>query len=162
MMAAIIFFVKHSFHNVLRPLIFKNQDTHFTEKLGEREGIGLSQETVRRIRREAGIWPKRKHRAQRHLKRRERKAQEGLMVLWNGSLHPWFGADHSPSRLLVAVESSIPFKNKTCGECPGPTVPLCGVALPSRQRREDTVAAADRAVIMSSRILTPSATYGVS
>ena len=41
-----------------------------------------------------------------------RKAQEGLMVLWNGSPHPWFGADHSPSRLLVVVESSIPFKKK--------------------------------------------------
>jgi len=53
-------------------------------------------------------------------------------------------------------------QEKTCGKCSGPTVPLCGVAVPSRQRRGDAAAAADRAVIMSSRILTPSAKYGVS
>ncbi len=32
-------------------------DTHFTEKLGEEEGIVLSRETVRGIRQEAGIEP---------------------------------------------------------------------------------------------------------
>ena len=42
------------------------------------------------------------------------------------------------------------------------TRPLHGEALLSRQCRDAAVATAGRAVIMSSRILTPSATYGVS
>jgi transposase len=34
-------------------------DTHFVEQLKEREGVGVSRETVRRWRREAGMEPKR-------------------------------------------------------------------------------------------------------
>ena len=81
-------------------------DTHFTEMLTEREEIRLSRETVRKIRREAGIVPKRKRRPMRHRKRRERKAQEGLMVLWDGSPHPWFGPDHPPCCLMAAIEDA--------------------------------------------------------
>jgi len=68
-------------------------DTHFTEKLIEIEGIKVSRETVRKIRRSNGIKPKRERRAKRHYKRRERKSQEGMMVLWDGSLHKWFGSE---------------------------------------------------------------------
>ena len=81
-------------------------DTHFTEMLTEREEIRLSRETVRKIRREAGIVPKRKRRPMRHRKRRERKAQEGLMVLWDGSPHPWFGPDHPPCCLMAAIDDA--------------------------------------------------------
>ena len=81
-------------------------DTHFTEKLAEREEVVLSRETVRKIRREAGIEPKRKRRAKKHRKRRERRAQEGLMVLWDGSPHDWFGPDHPPCCLLVAMDDA--------------------------------------------------------
>jgi transposase len=56
-------------------------DTHFTEKLREQEGMIFSREMVRRIRREAGVEPKRRRRAKKHRKRRERMAQEGWMVL---------------------------------------------------------------------------------
>jgi transposase len=62
-------------------------DTHFTEKLGEEEGVVLSRETVRKIRREAKIEPKRRRRGKKHRKRRERMAQEGCMVVWDGSPH---------------------------------------------------------------------------
>ena len=62
-------------------------DAHFTEQLAEKEGISLSRETVRVIRREAGIRPKRKRRPKKHHGRRERKPAEGLMVLWDGSPH---------------------------------------------------------------------------
>src|SRR5512138_1173280 len=44
-------------------------DTHFTEMLTERERIALSRETVRKIRRQAGMGPKRKRRPLRHRKR---------------------------------------------------------------------------------------------
>jgi transposase len=81
-------------------------DQHFTEKLVEREGIDLSREAVRKIRRGAGIEPKRKRRGKKHRKRRERKAQEGLMVIWDGSPHPWFGADSVPSCLMAAMDDA--------------------------------------------------------
>jgi transposase len=81
-------------------------DQHFTEKLVEREGIDLSREAVRKIRRGAGIEPKRKRRGKKHRKRRERKAQEGLMVIWDGSPHPWFGADSVPCCLMAAMDDA--------------------------------------------------------
>ena len=66
-------------------------DSHFTEKLNEEERIKVSRETVRQIRRAAGIKPKRRRRPKKHYKRRPRKAQEGVMVIWDGSPHRWFG-----------------------------------------------------------------------
>ena len=81
-------------------------DTHFTEMLTEREKIALSRETVRKIRRQAGMGAKRKRRPLRHRKRRERKAQEGWMVLWDGSPHPWFGPDHPPCCLMAAIDDA--------------------------------------------------------
>src|SRR5512135_1759604 len=44
-------------------------DQHFTEKLAEEERIVVSRETVRTIRRAAGIGPKRKRRGKKHRKR---------------------------------------------------------------------------------------------
>ncbi len=81
-------------------------DRHFWEKLQEEEGMVLGRETVRKIRREAGILPKRKRRAARHRKRRERKAQEGWMVLWDGSPHLWFGPDLPPCCLMAAIDDA--------------------------------------------------------
>ena len=81
-------------------------DQHFTEKLAEAEGIEISRETVRKIRRAAGMGPKRKRRSQKHRKRRERRAQEGWMVLWDGSPHPWFGPDLPPCCLMTALDDA--------------------------------------------------------
>jgi len=81
-------------------------DTHFTEKLREEEGVMFSREMVRRIRREAGVGPKRRRRAKKHRKRRERMAQEGWMVLWDGSPHPWFGSEHPPCCLMAAMDDA--------------------------------------------------------
>jgi transposase len=81
-------------------------DTHFIEQLKEREGVTLSRETVRRWRRGVGIEPKRRRRAPRHRKRRERMAQEGWMVLWDGSPHPWFGPEHPPCCLMAAIDDA--------------------------------------------------------
>jgi transposase len=81
-------------------------DTHFTEKLREEEGVIFSREMVRRIRREAGVEPKRRRRAKKHRKRRERMAQEGWMVLWDGSPHLWFGSEHSPCCLMAAMDDA--------------------------------------------------------
>lgn len=81
-------------------------DTHFTEKLNEQEGIRISRGTVRRLRRANGMKPKRKRRPKKHHRRRPRKAQEGMMVLWDGSPHKWFGDDEAPCCLMAAVDDA--------------------------------------------------------
>ena len=81
-------------------------DTHFTEKLNEQEGIRISRETVRRLRRTNGMKAKRKRRPKKHHRRRLREAQEGMMVLWDGSPHKWFGDDEAPCCLMAAVDDA--------------------------------------------------------
>jgi transposase len=81
-------------------------DTHFTEKLKKIEGITVGRDTVRRLRRTNGIKPKRKRRPKRHFKRRGRSLQEGMMVLWDGSPHRWFGNDTPPCCLMAAIDDA--------------------------------------------------------
>jgi transposase len=89
-----------------RGVYWEFNDTHFTEKLRECEGMALNRETVRKIRREAGIEAKRRRRAPGHRKRRERKAQEGAMVLWDGSPHHWLGPDQPACCLMAAIDDA--------------------------------------------------------
>jgi transposase len=79
-------------------------DTHFWEMLSEREGIAMSRETVRAIRRNEGIKPKVKRKPRKHHKRRDRKESAGLMMLWDGSPHRWFGKEYAPCCLMVAMD----------------------------------------------------------
>ena len=81
-------------------------DTHCTELLTTREGFHLSRETLRSWRRAAGQAPKRRRRPRRHYRRRPRKAQAGLLMLWDGSPHPWFGPAQPPCCLLAAIEDA--------------------------------------------------------
>lgn len=81
-------------------------DGHFTEKLATEETIQVSRETVRQIRRGAGIPPKRRRRPPRHRRRRPRRAQEGMMVLWDGSPHRWFGPDQDPCCLMASMDDA--------------------------------------------------------
>ncbi len=85
---------------------FDFNDTHFTEMLASREQIVLSRETVRRWRRGAGVGPKRKHSAPKHRKRRPRKEAEGLMMLWDGSPHHWFGEEEPACCLMAAIDDA--------------------------------------------------------
>jgi len=78
-------------------------DTHLTEKLKEKEKIALSRPTVRTLLRQAGIIAVRKRGVKRHYKRRERKAQEGALLLWDGSPHHWFGKEQQGPCNLTAV-----------------------------------------------------------
>jgi len=78
-------------------------EKHFTEKLqAENPPIELSVWTVRRILRGAGIGPTRRRRAPLHRRRRERRAQSGLMLLWDGSPHAWL-EDRGPRLCLMAA-----------------------------------------------------------
>jgi len=81
-------------------------DTHFTEKLKEIEGITVGRDTVRRLRRANGIKPKRRRRPKRHFKRRPRSLQEGMMILWDGSPHRWFGKEKPPCCLMAAIDDA--------------------------------------------------------
>ncbi len=80
-------------------------DTHFTEQL-HGEGIEACRETVRRLRRDTGIAPKRKRKVKKHHKRRPRKTSEGLMMLWDGSPHRWFGADAPACCLMAGIDDA--------------------------------------------------------
>jgi transposase len=84
----------------------KFNDTHFWEMLSEREGIALCRETVRAIRRGEGIKPKVKRRGKKHRKRRDRKESAGLMILWDGSPHQWFGKEYPPCCLMAAMDDA--------------------------------------------------------
>ena len=81
-------------------------DTHLTEKLNDPEGLHLSRSTVRRIRREAGLASPRKRRAPTHRQRRERMAQAGLLVQWDGSQHAWLGDRGPQCTLLAAIDDA--------------------------------------------------------
>ena len=63
-------------------------DTHFCQQLATAEGIRVSRQTVRRLRRRRAIAPKRCRRPAQHRMRRARKPQEGMMVLWDLSQRP--------------------------------------------------------------------------
>jgi hypothetical protein len=81
-------------------------DTHLREILAEREEVSIGRETLRSLLRAAGHRPKRKRRPRRHHRRRERSAQKGLMVLWDGSPHRWLGDDQPPITLMAAVDDA--------------------------------------------------------
>jgi hypothetical protein len=63
-------------------------DTHFWEKL-KKEGVVLSRPSVQRILRAAGRASPQKRRPPKYRSRRERRAQEGMMLQTDGSTHDW-------------------------------------------------------------------------
>jgi transposase len=77
-------------------------DQHFTEKLCEVEGLQISRASVQRLLRAAGIGPPRRRRAPKHRRRRDRKAQAGVMILWDGSRHEWL-EDRGPMLCLMGA-----------------------------------------------------------
>jgi DNA-binding transcriptional ArsR family regulator len=81
-------------------------DTHLTEKLKEKEKIALSRALVRTILRQAGIAAVRKRGVKRHYKRRQRKAQEGELLLWDGSSHRWFGEGQGQWSLMAVIDDA--------------------------------------------------------
>lgn len=84
----------------------KFNDRHFAEMLVDLEGLNVGRETVRLMRRDARVKPKRKRRAKKHHARRPRKAAEGMMMLWDGSPHHWFGQEYAPCCLMAAMDDA--------------------------------------------------------
>lgn len=81
-------------------------DVHFAELLAKYEGIHVSPSTVRRIRSEAGIKPKRKRRPPKVHRPRERKPQAGMLIQMDGSPHPWLEDRAEPMSLLAAIDDA--------------------------------------------------------
>lgn len=77
-------------------------DQHFTEKLHEVEKIKISRSSVRRVLREAGIGSPRRRRPRKHRRRRDRKTQAGMMMLWDASRHRWL-EDRGPMLCLMGA-----------------------------------------------------------
>lgn len=71
-----------------------------SEKLGELDGIKLSDETLRKWLKESGLWQGRRKRS-RHRQWRERKGCFGEMVQLDGSHHAWLEG-RGPDFVLVA------------------------------------------------------------
>lgn len=80
-------------------------DVHFTEKLNE-EGISVSRESVRKLRRKSDVKPKHKRRAKKHRSRRTPCESPGMLVQCDGSPHKWFGDGHPACCLMSAVDDS--------------------------------------------------------
>ncbi len=80
--------------------------THLTELLAEREGLFLTRSTVRGILTGAGIPSPRRRRPPRHRQRRERKAQEGMLLQLDGSPHDWLMGRGPALTLLLAVDDA--------------------------------------------------------
>ena len=81
-------------------------DTHLCEKLSEEEGIVVSRETVRKVLRERGMGPKRRHRPPKHRSRRPRRDGMGMLVQMDGSPHRWFGEDRPPCCLMGSIDDA--------------------------------------------------------
>jgi hypothetical protein len=78
-------------------------DTHFAEKLAEATPpLAVSVRTVRRLLRAAGIGSMWRRRPRQHHRRRDRKPQVGLMLLWDGSRHAWL-EERGPVLTLVGA-----------------------------------------------------------
>ena len=78
-------------------------DSHFTEKLQEVEGMELSRETVRRILRGAGRPSPQKRRAPRYRSRRERRPRKGMMVQTDASREMWL-EERGPALTLIGFQ----------------------------------------------------------
>ena len=80
--------------------------THLTEKLQGEAGLAVSRATVHRLLRAAGVARPRRRRPPRHRARRPRRAQAGLLVLWDGSPHAWLEARGPHCSLVGAMDDA--------------------------------------------------------
>jgi len=80
-------------------------DCHLSDLMTEEEQP-VSAATVRRIRIELGLAAKQGRRAAQHRRRREPEAQEGRLLLIDGSPFRWLGEDQSPLTLIGTVDDA--------------------------------------------------------
>ena len=86
-------------------------DSHLHEKLTRDEGLTLSRASVQRILRKANIRSPQKRRPPKYRSRRERRAQEGMLLQVDGSRHDWLEGRGPQLTLMGAVDDAT---NKVC------------------------------------------------
>jgi transposase len=77
-----------------------------TEKLAELHGIKISDESVRKIMIEEGLWKQRRRRQLKVFQMRERRACFGELIQIDGSDYDWFEGRGPRSTLLVYVDDA--------------------------------------------------------
>lgn len=78
--------------------------THFNEMLKKYEGIKISKSTLHRIASKHNLIKAPRRAKRRSFKPRARVPQEGMLVQFDGSHHPWFG--NHKSDLIAAVDDA--------------------------------------------------------
>jgi transposase len=81
-------------------------DSHLHEKLCQAEGLRISRQSVRRILRQAHIASPQKRRPPKYRARRERRPQEGMMLLVDASRHDWLEGRGPHLTLLGFVDDA--------------------------------------------------------
>ncbi|WP_051091444.1 ISNCY family transposase [Caldibacillus debilis] len=99
--------VREYIRNLLTSERYRNcNDHHLAELLAQHEGIHISPSTVRRIRCESNLPPKRKRRPPKAHRPRPRKPQAGMLVQVDASFHPWLEDRAKPFALLAAIDDA--------------------------------------------------------
>lgn len=80
---------------------------HLSELLAEREGIAISRSSLRRTLLHAGVGSPRPRRAPKHRSRRDRMAQEGMLLQIDGSRHAWLGERGPMLTLVAAIDDAV-------------------------------------------------------
>jgi transposase len=80
--------------------------THLTEMLWEEERIEVSRPSVRRILFAAGMRSPKTRRASKHRRRRERYAQEGMLLQVDGSRHDWLEGRGPELTLIAGIDDA--------------------------------------------------------
>ena len=81
--------------------------THYVEKLREREGIRIGEDTVRKTLLSVGLWqPRRRH--PKHRLKRPRREREGELLQVDASIHAWlkFAGDERLYALIGAIDDA--------------------------------------------------------
>lgn len=81
-------------------------DSHLQEKLTQCEGLVLSRASVQRILRGAKVRSPQKRRPSKYRSRRERRAQEGMLLQVDGSRHDWLEGRGPHLTLMGGVDDA--------------------------------------------------------
>jgi transposase InsO family protein len=78
--------------------------THFKEMIEANEGIKVSKDTIYRLAKKHSLQPIKYRRSKRLHKPRARLPQEGMLVQFDGSPHPWFNDEFTD--LIAAIDDA--------------------------------------------------------
>lgn len=76
------------------------------EKLGEREQISISRETVRRLQVKHGLWRPKRRKEKKVFQLRERRPRFGELIQIDGSPHDWFEGRGPRCTLIVFIDDA--------------------------------------------------------